>query len=123
MADCTYDPDTRELHVGSGVIAGLTAEFWGYTISGWPVVPRWLGQRTSKGVGRDATRPQPLDRIRPASWADDWNDELLDLLRLTHTISTHPEQADPLERILTAGTFTAAELPQPAAYERRPPAG
>lgn len=122
--DCTYDSDTGELHVGDGVVAGVNPAVWNYSLSGWAVVPKWLGHRTRKGIGRAAGGSKPLDRIRPSVWADDWNDELLDLLRvLTHTVRIHDEQSDLLERVVTAGTFTGAELPQAAAHERKAPAG
>jgi hypothetical protein len=121
-ADITYNSASRELHVGDGVVAGVDPDVWYYSVSGWGVVPKWLGHRTRKGIGRAASGAKILDRIRPDTWVDDWNDELLDLLRvLTHTVRTHDEQMDLLERVVTSGTFTAMELPQPAEHERQPP--
>lgn len=122
MADIGYESATETLVVGAGRIARVIPEVWGFTVSGFPVLPRWLGSRTAKGVGRATTRPTPLDLIRPAVWLDDWNDELLDLVRVLHvSVAFQPRQEQLLERILAGPLVAADELPAPSAAERAVP--
>ena len=119
-----YDSTTRVLSVGDGTVTGVQPGVWEFSVSGFPVVQRWLGSRTAKGIGRssDPRYATPLDKIRPANWEDEWNDELLDLLRvLTHTVELQPTQQDLLARILAAPLIDATELPEPTATERQVP--
>lgn len=120
----SYDATTHILHIGDGSITGVPLEVWDYSVSGMRVVERWIGSRTAKGVGR-ASQPKtatPLDKIRPTTWEDDWNDELLELLRvLTHTVADKPTQQDLLERIMANELITANALPQPTTAERTVP--
>jgi hypothetical protein len=124
MSEIDYDEASRELRVGSGVVSGVAPEVWEYKVSGFPAVPRWLGSRTAKGVGR-ASSPKlatPLDRIRPTSWEDSWNDELLDLLRvLTISVDLRPEQQRLLEEVLAHELIDAQDLPAPTSAERVAP--
>lgn len=119
-----YHPETRTLTVGTGAVSEVPPGVWDFTISGFPVLKRWLGSRTARGVGR-ASGPKtatPLDRIRPTEWEDTWNDELLDLLRvLTLSLSHHKAQADLLGRIAAGPLIPASELPLPTAAERAVP--
>lgn len=118
-----YDPLSQTLRVGDGVVAGVRPDVWEFSVSGWPVVKKWLGYRTAKGAGRAASSKNPLDRIRPDTWPDEWNDELLDLLRvLTLSIEKHAQQADLLDRICAGPLIAAADLPKPDDTEREPPA-
>lgn len=120
----SYDATSRRLTISDGAIVGVLPEVWSFSVSGLPVVARWLGSRTAKGIGRASQekRATPLDRIRPIEWEDAWNDELLDLLRvLTHTVATEPLQADLLQRIVNAPLIGASELPMPTAMERAVP--
>ena len=88
-----------------------------------PVLSKWLAYRTAKGAGRAASSSSELDAIRPTQWADAWNDELLDLVRvLTLTLDEEPALADLLERICDGPLIEASQLPPPAAEARRPPA-
>lgn len=122
--DITYDSDTETLHVGDGAVSGVRAEVWEFSVSGFPVVQRWLHSRTADGVGRssDPRYARPLDKIRPTEWEDDWNDELLDLLRmLTLTLDEYPSQKELHERILASELIHADDLPVPAAAERKVP--
>lgn len=122
--DLHYDSTNAVLHVGDGTVTGVRQEVFEYSVSGFPVVVRWLGSRTAKGVGR-AANPRyatPLDRIRPTVWEDSWNDELLDLLRvLTFTLDTQAEQSQLLEAILNDELIHADEFPVPTAIERKVP--
>jgi hypothetical protein len=119
-----FDPAARTLHIGDGVLTGVTTAVWNYSVSGFGVVPSWLGTRTQTGSGRAAraNTAKPLDLIRPSQWDDTWNSELLRLVRvLALTIETHPVQASLLERITTGAMISAADLPEPKAFERQPP--
>lgn len=119
-SEISYDATRHELHVGDGVVSGVLPEVWEYQVSGWPVVRRWLEHRTWKGRGR---RSSDLDDIRPEYWYEEWDDELLDLLRvLTHTVETRPAQDDLLDRILAGPLIPADALPTPTDAERQVPA-
>jgi hypothetical protein len=121
-ADISYDKKMHRLTVGDGVITGVRPDVWGYRVSGMEVVKKWLGYRTTKGAGRATSSTSPLDAIRPTTWPDEWNDELLDLLRmLTKTLDMHPAQADLLDRICSGPLIAASELPQPKPLQRKPP--
>lgn len=121
-ADIAYDENTLRLHIGDGIITGVRADVWKYSVSGMPVVKKWLGYRTGKGAGRAASSRNPLDKDRPTSWPDEWNDELLDLLRmLTRTLDLQPAQADLLDRICEGPLVSAAQLPKPTALQRKSP--
>jgi hypothetical protein len=120
----SYDPRARQLTIGDGTVSGVTPKVWDYSVSGFKVVPRWIGSRTRKGVGRAAnpSLASPLDRIRPDRWEDEWNDELLDLLRvLTLLVNLEPAQEDLLKRIAAGPLIRASALPHPTALERRVP--
>ena len=122
--DIHYDADTQVLSVGDGRVGGVSPEVWEYRVSGWPVVDRWLGYRTKKGAGKATSSESALDHIRPTAWADEWNDELLELLRvLTLTVEKHPEQALLVDRICDGPLIPASELPKPKDAERKPPKG
>lgn len=122
VADIAYDKDLQRLRVGDGVITGIRPDVWEYSVSGMEVVRKWLGYRTAKGTGRAAASDNPLDKIRPITWSDEWNDELLDLLRmLTRTVDLQPTQADLLDRICAGPLIPASDLPRPTDLQRKPP--
>lgn len=115
-----YDDDDHLLHVGDGVVSGVRPEVWEYSVSGWPVVQRWLEHRTAQGRGR---RSSALDEIRPTAWSDSWNDELLELLRaLTASCDLREEQDSLLERICEGRLISADALPKPSEEQREVPA-
>lgn len=122
--EIAYNAETHSLSVGDGRVVGVRPDVWAYSVSGMPVMAKWLGYRTVRGAGKAATSKNPLDRIRPESWPDDWNDELLDLIRvLTLTLDRQAALADLLERVCAGPLVAASELPTPAnASERQPPA-
>ncbi len=87
------------------------------------VLSKWLGYRTAKGAGRAVSSKSALDKIRPTGWLDEWNDELLDVIRiLTLTIVRQAELADLLERICSGPLIPKSDLPTPKEAERPPPA-
>ena len=122
--DITYDSVRQELTIGDGVVTGVRPEVREFNVSGLNVLDKWLGARTVKGIGRAAGKAAtPLDRIRPHRWADEWNDELLDLLRvLTATVEQQDEQVQLLSDILAAELIPAGDLPTPSDAERKVPA-
>lgn len=122
LSDVTYDPDTGYLQIGDGLISGLRPAVWAYSVSGMPVLRKWLGYRTAKGTGRAASSSSALDRIRPTEWEDAWNDELLDLIRvLTLTLDRQELLADLLDRICNGELIAATALPKPSPAERKVP--
>ena len=121
-SDISYDPEEGVLSIGDGTVVGVRPEVWAFSVSGMQVVPKWLGYRTRKGAGRATSSTSALDHIRPTEWADEWNDELLDLLRVL-TITTEKEEAlaDLLARVCDGELIPAEDLPQPSEAERKPP--
>jgi hypothetical protein len=122
MSEVVYDQETGTLTIGDGQVSGVRLEVWAYSVSGMQVLPKWLGYRTRKGTGRATTSTSALDHIRPEMWADEWNDELLDLVRvLTLTVDRQASLADLLNRICSGVLIPASLLPVPAETERQPP--
>ena len=121
--DLSYNEDARQLHVGDGIVSGVTPQVREFSVSGMNIIDKWLGARTAKGIGKASQKTAtPLDKIRPTEWEDEWNDELLDLLRvLTATTNTYPEQAELLDDILAANQITVTDLPTPTDTERHVP--
>jgi hypothetical protein len=117
----SYDASTQILRVGSGRIAGVSPEVWGYEQSKWRVVERWLAYRMKTRAGRagDASS-SALDSIRPQNWT--FTDELLDLLRVVQgCVEMWPAQDELLQSICEADTFTNSELPTPRTEDRSKP--
>jgi len=122
MKNVFYDPIKQELHIGTGTVSGVREEIWSFTVSGWPVVQRWIAYRTRKGHGRAATRPGLLDKIRPDRWEDDWNVELLEVLTvLTLTVDRFEEQALLLDEICQGPLIGVDKLPPPSPHECEEP--
>jgi hypothetical protein len=122
-SDIIYDEETNVLLVADGRVTGVRPDVWAFAVSGMPVIAKWLGYRTAAPVGRAASSTSALDAIRPVEWIDDWNDELLDLLRLvTLTVDQQPVLSGLLGSICTGPLIHTSELPSPSAAERRPPA-
>jgi len=122
MSEVSYDPDTGVLTVGDGQVGGVRPDAWAYSISGMNVLSKWLGYRTAKPPGRAASSSSGLDKIRPAEWHDDWNDELLDLIRvLTLTLDRQADLEGLLNRICDGPLIPASELPVPSDEDRQPP--
>jgi hypothetical protein len=120
--DIGYDADARVVSVGTGRVSGVDPAVWDYSVSGMEVVKKWLGFRTAKGTGNAATKPRPLDRIRPAMWLDQWNDDLLDLLRvLTLTVRQVPEQDALADAIYDGRLIKGDELPVPSMEQKKVP--
>lgn len=122
MGQVAYDADTGALTIGDGQVGGVRPDVWAYSVSGMQILPKWLGYRTRKGTGRAASSKSALDHIRPSEWADEWNDELLDLIRvLTLTVDRQAALARLLERVCEGPLVPGSVLPQPAPEQREPP--
>ncbi len=122
-SDIAYDAAAGVLAIGDGKLGGVREDVWTYSISGMQVLPKWLGYRTAKGAGRAPSSKSALDKIRPSEWADDWNDELIDLVSiLTLTLDKQADLTDLLHRILTEPLIPASALPVPTKLARQPPA-
>ncbi|TFB97482.1 hypothetical protein E3O42_16215 [Cryobacterium adonitolivorans] len=121
-SEISYDAPTRTLTVADGELTGVSPDVWEFSVSGWPVVQRWLQNRSALGRGHIRTKPKPLDKIRPTQWIDEWNDELLDLLKaLTRTVNLKAEQELLLQEVLQSDLFDVAEFPIPTDAERAEP--
>lgn len=121
--EISYDAATRQLHIGDGVISGVLPEVWDFEVSGMSILGKWLGARTRRGIGRAAGKAAtPLDLIRPTEWEDEWNDELLDLLRmLTRTVELGAQQTQLLEEVVQGELIAPEQLPSPTDAERKVP--
>lgn len=122
--DIRYDATTKQLIVGDGIIEGVLPEVREFEVAGMNIIDKWLGARTAKGIGRAAQKSaKPLDKVRPTEWEDEWNDEVLELLRvLTSTVEAYLEQAKLLASVLDGPMVDSSELPAPTADERAVPA-
>jgi hypothetical protein len=122
LKDVDYNAETSELKIGDGTVSGVSSEVWNFEVSGMQIVRKWLGYRTAKGTGKAASSKNELDRIRPTRWHDDWNDELLDLLRvLTITVERQLDQASLVDRVCEGELIPANELPKPEPGQREVP--
>jgi hypothetical protein len=82
-------------------------------------VPAWVTARLRGGAGRKSS---PLDALQPACWTTDTSDELLALLwTVEETLALAPAQADALAAACAGPSWSAEELPAPAASERQEP--
>ncbi len=118
-SELLYDTESSVLSVADGRISGVAPEVYAFSVSGWPVVQRWLEHRTRKGRGKKSSE---LDDIRPHSWQEEWTAELLELLRaLDGSLLLQPAQDDLLARIADGPLIDASDLPSPSPAERQVP--
>lgn len=114
-----YDEAKREIVVGDGRFGPVSPEVWEFEVSGLKVVQSWLGYRMKKRAGKKSS---PLDEIRPERWTARMSDELLELLWvLESTLAMEPELEAALDKVVAGPCFAAADLPTPAAEERKAP--
>lgn len=121
-SEIKYDSDSLSLYVGDGLIKGISPLVWDYSVSGMKVIDKWLGYRTVRGTGRAMSSSSDLDKVRPSSWSDDWNDELLDLIRIiTLTIEKQLELNSLVDDICDGELIAASDFPAPKDAERAVP--
>ncbi|MFJ5667526.1 type ISP restriction/modification enzyme [Micromonospora chalcea] len=122
MASVKHEPGEERLVVGNGSLRGVSEWVWSHSVSGWPILQRWLAYRTVRGYGRAASRPGMLDAIRPIDWEDEWNDELLELVTvLRKTEALLAQQAALVDEVCAADLVPASDLPIPEEYECKEP--
>jgi hypothetical protein len=122
-SDVTFDPVVGRLVVADGVLEGVTADAWEFSVSGMHVMRKWLGYRSLIGTGRAASSPSPLDRIRPKKWSSEWSDELRELVYvLTETVKLQRTGKDLLDALLHGELIDSDSLPIPPEALRKPPA-
>ena len=112
----SYDSDTQELSVGTGLFGPVSPEVCNFEVSGLKVLKSWLDYRMKVRSGRKSS---PLDDIRPDHWTQ--TDELLRLLAiLEHTVEITPVAVELLEEIVAGPLVLARDLPQPTNAQRKP---
>lgn len=123
LKDIDYNASRQELTIADGIVTGVSVDVRNLSASGMNILDKWLGARTRKGIGRAAGKNAPLlDQIRPEHWEDEWNDDLLDLLRvLTRTVELGNSQVSILNEILEGDIFDASKLPHPTETQRTVP--
>jgi hypothetical protein len=83
--DMSYDPATRRLTIGGGVVENVTPAMWAYDVSGKNVLRQWFSYRKrdrSRPIIGDRRPPSPLDSIQPDHWLDEYTEDLLNLLNV-----------------------------------------
>ncbi len=107
------------MRVGAGLITGVAAQVFEFSVSGLEVVKSWLSNRMKAGAGRKSSA---LDEVRPEQWTVAMSQELLQLLwLLEHTLATYPAMESLLDRIVAGPLLAASELPQPDEAQCKPP--
>ena len=109
-----YDPATRELKIGTGVIAPVAPEVWAYEVSGKQVLRQWFSYRKKNRerpqIG-DRRPPSPLGDIQPDHWLPEYTTELLNVINvLGLLVKLEPEQAALLGEIVDGPLIPAAKV-------------
>jgi hypothetical protein len=121
-ADLSYDADTQTLRIADGTLVGVSDEVWRFSVSGMPVISKWLGYRMAKPAGRAASSSSPLDHIRPTAWLSEWSTELVEVVAvLKETLAMLPAGVALLDEIVAGPLVSTDELPTPPATLRQPP--
>lgn len=117
-----YDEQAQQLRVGPGVVQPISSEVYGYSVSSFEVVRNWLRGRLRDPVGKARTSKSPLDHIRPNTWSEELDSELLELLwTIEALLHLETSQANLLSEVLGGPTVNAATLSAPTKAEREPP--
>jgi hypothetical protein len=109
-----YDPATRQLKVGSGVIENVPQAVWDYEVSGKNVLTQWFSYRKkdrSRPIIGDRRPPSPLGLIQPDHWLPEYTSELINVLNvLGLLVKLEPAQAELLQQIEDGPLIPEAEL-------------
>lgn len=120
--DISYDETTQELRVADGLLVGVLPDVYAFKVSGMAVIPKWLGYRMAKPVGKAASSKSPLDKIRPVTWSPDWGQELVEIVAvLRESLVMVPAGSALLDEITAGVLITADELPAVPDALRKPP--
>ena len=118
-----YDPDTKSLRFGTGVLAPVSQRAWLYDVSGMRIIKHWFDYRKRNPAGRKGG--SPLDDLTTTCWPNFMTEELRDLVAvLEGCVALEPQQADLLDRIASGPLVTTNELeeaqvlPPPAASSK-----
>lgn len=104
----SYDPDTRQLHIGDGVWEPVEPEVVEYAVGGRNVIDSWFGYRKTPPGGKKSS---PLDHVNLDQWPSEWTTELTDLLTvLTRLTALEDRQAELLDRILAERLLSMQDL-------------
>lgn len=119
-----YEPDTQTLHVADGALRGVSQDVWDFSVSGMPVLTKWLGYRMANAAGRAKSSTSPLDHIRPTAWSQEWSAELVEIVAaIKETLAIVPDGVALLEKILTGPLIATGQLPAVPGTLREPPKG
>ena len=115
----SYDPESKEMHVGNGRIAPVESEVWNYEISGLKVLQSWLGYRMKKPKGRKSSE---LDKIRPQQWSHNMTIKLINLVWILEaTLGMEPDLESILQAVIKSECFHTRELPKPSESQKAAP--
>jgi hypothetical protein len=104
--DFRYDADAQILHIEDGQVSPVSPDVWGYEVSGYHVVKKWLGYRMRERRGRT----KPLDRVTLSKWPAPLMTQLLELLWvLEHTVTLEQSHAAMYAALLAGPTVTCKE--------------
>ncbi|WP_263165066.1 type ISP restriction/modification enzyme [Streptomyces sp. SCSIO ZS0520] len=103
-----YDIERQYLVIEGGIFTGVTQRMRNYATGGRNVLDSWLAYRSDRTVGKVTSE---LDRERPEGWEPEWSRELVEVLAvLRHLTALEPQQAETLNRIVTAPLIDVPEL-------------
>ena len=109
-----YDAATRELKVGTGVIAPVPPEVWAYEVSGKNVLRQWFSYRKKdreRPLIGDKRKPSPLGDIQPDHWLPEYTTELLNVINvLGLLVKLEPAQAALLDEIVDGPLIPASKV-------------
>lgn len=104
----TYDEESKQIFVGSGVIDHVTPEMRAYEIDGVNILDKWFSYRRA-----DRSRPvigerrvSELMQIQPDHWLDEYTRDLVDLLNVIGLlIDLQHQQAELLNTVIGGPTI------------------
>jgi hypothetical protein len=123
--DVVFDRASETLRVADGLLTGVTADVWDFSVSGMAVVAKWLEKRMVAPAGRARSSTSPLDHMRPNAWVSEWSTELVEIVAaINETLALQPAGIALLDQIVAGPLLSVADLPEPPAARtalREPP--